>query len=372
MRPPRRPTVLHCVRDFVRPSESFVADVVRRCDRTRPVVACANRPVDGAHLVPSGVRVHRVGRWVSDDARPAGRRAVRALLLAVAAAERARLLHAHFGYWAAHTARTAVRLDRPWVLSLHGHDLLVEHRSDPEAPVVRGADAVVVPSRFLADAAVAAGFPADRVRIIPSGIDLSRFPFRERQRGDGLTVTFAGRFVAKKGVLDAVDALASVHRERPDLRAVLVGFGPLEADVRRRAASAGLPVEIRSGAEPDAVRRALEETDLLLMPSRTAPDGDAESLGLVAVEAQACGVPVVATRHGGLVDVVHPEAGHLVPEGDVAALAAAVLELGADPGRWPALGRAGRAHVERSFDLGRQVAELERLQLEILSARHES
>lgn len=374
MRPPRRsgPTVLHCVRDFVRPSESFVADVVRVASRTRPVVACGTRPVEGAHLGPAGVRVHRVGRWVADDTRPAGRRTVRGLLLAVALGERARVLHAHFGYWAAHTARTAARLGRPWALSLHGHDLLVEHGSDPEAAVVRTADAVVVPSRFLADAAVAAGFPGDRVRIIPSGIDLSRFPFRERRRTDGLTVTFAGRFVAKKGALDAVEALGQVHRERPDLRALFVGFGPLEDELRERAAVAGLPVEVRSGAEPDAVRRALAETDLLLMPSRTAPDGDAESLGLVAVEAQACGVPVVATRHGGLVDAVHPEAGVLVAEGDVAALAAAVLELGGDPGRWPALGRAGRAHVERSFDLGRQVGELERLHLELLTRSHES
>jgi glycosyltransferase involved in cell wall biosynthesis len=184
-----------------------------------------------------------------------------------------------------------------------------------------------------------------------------------------LTVTFAGRFVAKKGVLDAVEALGQVHRERPDLRAMFVGFGPLEGELRVRAAAAGLPVEIRSGAEPDAVRRALAETDLLLMPSRTAPDGDAESLGLVAVEAQASGVPVVATRHGGLVDAVHPEAGLLVAEGDVEALADAVLDIGGDPDRWPALGRAGRAHVERSFDLGRQVGELERLQLELLRRR---
>lgn len=364
MRPAGKPTVLHCVRDFVRPSETFVSDVVRTSVATRAVVACGTR-FPGVDVRPA--RVHQVARGVSNGDRPMGRRFIRGQLLLAAWAERARLLHAHFGYWAAHTARTAARLDRPWVLSMHGHDLLVEHATDPEARAVRTADLVLVPSRFLAGAAVTAGFPEDRVRVLPSGVDLATLPFRERGHAPGpLTVTFGGRFVAKKGVLDAVDALALLRAERDDVRAVFVGFGPLEGELRARAAAAGLPIEVRPGDAPGAVRAALAETDLLLMPSRTAADGDAESLGLVAVEAQACGVPVVATRHGGLVDAVHPDAGFLVPEGDVAALGAALIELAEKPERWPDMGRAGRRHVEDAFELRSQVARLEELYAEVL------
>jgi glycosyltransferase involved in cell wall biosynthesis len=159
-----------------------------------------------------------------------------------------------------------------------------------------------------------------------------------------------------------------VRGQRPDLHAVFVGFGPLEDALRERAGAAGLPVDVRSGAAPGAVRQALAETDLLLMPSRTADDGDAESLGLVAVEAQAMGVPVVVTRPGGQVDAVSPDAGRIVAERDVAGLAAAVLELAAAPERWPSMGHAGRAHVEQRFDLTRQVAALEALYAELLTA----
>jgi len=361
-----RPTVVHCARDFIRPSETFVLDVVASVQRTRAVVACGTRhselPVVSGL---TGVRLYEIGRWSPREDRPVGRRAIRGLMLAAVLAERARVLHAHFGYWGAHVGRTARRSGRPWVLSLHGQDLLVEDRSNAEAAVLRWADRVVVPSQFLADAASRAGFPDDRVLIMPSGIDVSRFAVREHGHVDPVTVAFAGRFVVKKGVLDAVDALALASRELPGLRAVFVGYGPVETELRQRADAAGLGLEVRAGNEPDAVRGALAEADLVVMPSCTAPDGDAESLGLVAVEAQASGLPVVATRHGGLVDAVHPRAGVLVAEHDVAAIAAAVVRLARSPEERAQMGRVGRQHAEAKFGLADRVAALEDLYLSL-------
>jgi colanic acid/amylovoran biosynthesis glycosyltransferase len=361
-----RPTVVHCARDFIRPSETFVLDVVASVRRTRAVVVCGTRHSELPVVAGlTGVRVREIGRWVPRADRPAGRRAVRGLMLVTVLAERARVLHAHFGYWGAHVGRTARRSGRPWVLSLHGHDLLVEDRSNPEAAVLRWADRVVVPSSFLADAASRAGFPDDRIRVVPSGIDLSRFTAREHGQVDRVTVAFAGRFVTKKGVLDAVDALTLASRELPELRAVFVGYGPQETELRQRADAAGLALEVRPGDEPDAVRRALAEADLVVMPSCTAPDGDAESLGLVAVEAQASGVPVVATRHGGLVDAVHPDAGAFVAEHDVEGIAAAVVRLARAPEVRAQMGRAGRRHAQARFDLAERVAALEELYLSL-------
>lgn len=363
----RRPTVLHCVRDWVRPSETFVADLVGSTAATRAVVACGTRWPETATAVPvRHVPVHALGRWGPDPSRPTGRRVLRGLLLATAVAARADLLHAHFGYWAAHAGRTAARLRRPWVLSLHGHDLLVEDRSNPEAQVLRTADLVLVPSVFLADAASDAGFADERIRVLPSGIDLDGLSYRERTPSSPLVVTFAGRFVPKKGVLDAADALAEVARVRPDLRAVFVGFGPLEGELRRRLAERGLVADIRRGDVAGAVRQALADTDLVVMPSCTAPDGDAESLGLVAIEAQACGVPVVATRHGGLAEAVSPKAGILVDEHDVPGIAAAILALADKPAAWPAMARAGRQHVIDRFVLADRVAETEQCYLSLL------
>jgi colanic acid/amylovoran biosynthesis glycosyltransferase len=248
------------------------------------------------------------------------------------------------------------------VVSLHGHDLLVEGRSMEEPRALLDADLVVVPSEFLAAAATNFGIPEERLRIIPSGVDVGRFRFAERHPppGGGVIVTFAGRFVEKKGVLDAARALSIVSRRWPAVKPRFVGYGPLEGELRRLVADLGLPAQIRDGSSPDAVASAFSETHMVITPSRTAPNGDAESLGLVNLEALASGVPVVTTRHGGVPEAVSSDAAVMVGEGDVKALAAAIEDLLAKPSCWPSMGRAGRAHVTRHFDLAARTDEIER------------
>ncbi|MGH3744236.1 MAG: glycosyltransferase, partial [Mycobacteriales bacterium] len=294
-----------------------------------------------------------------------------AALAGLAVLERAAVLHAHFGTTAQPTWRAARRLGRPFAVSLHGWDLLVAAQR-PGADIldaVRAADLVVTPSRFLADAAVAGGADPAVVRVVPSGLDLSMLPFRERNVPAGPpTVTFAGRFAEKKGVLDVVRALATVHAQTP-LHARFVGHGPLESQLRSLVADLALPAEIVDGRPPGTVRAALDATDLAITASRTASDGDAESLGLVNLEAQACGVPLVTVAHGGVPEAVCPAAAILVPEdGDVvASLADAVASLLATPADWPAMGRAGRAHVAARYELGSRAADLEQLWLALAS-----
>ena len=360
------PAVLHVVRDWVRPSEGFVAGLIGSCEATRPVVACGKRwPGMVSEL---DVQVRDLGRLADPTStRPRDRRTIRAALVATAIADRAKLLHAHFGYWAPHAARTAHRLRRRWVLSLWGHDLLVEDRDAPERDILRTADLVIVPTGFFADCASRAGFADERIRVLPTGVDLNHLQWRESPgSGEKLTVTFAGRFVAKKGILDAAAAISRAQTELPGLRSIFVGGGPMETELRD--ALAGTQAELRDGMQPGAVAAAIEESDILLMPSRTAPNGDAESLGYVAIEAQACGVPVIATRHGGLTEAVGPDSGELFAEGDVPAMADAIVRLARDNARRSAMGRAGREYVERRFELRSCTEAVEAAYFELLRA----
>ena len=130
-------------------------------------------------------------------------------------------------------ARVARQRRRPFVLSLHGHDLLVRAGSLADPAPWQRADLVIVPSSFLADAAVAFGLERDRVRVIPSGVDLARIPFgRADPDADGtITVLFVGRFVDKKGAVDAAKAVADIGLDRPFLHARFVGYGPQAAEV---------------------------------------------------------------------------------------------------------------------------------------------
>jgi colanic acid/amylovoran biosynthesis glycosyltransferase len=102
------------------------------------------------------------------------------------------------------------------------------------------------------------------------------------------------------------------------------------------------------------VREGLDRADVLVAASVTAADGDEEGIPNVLKEAMASGLPVVATRHAGIPELVEDGvSGWLVPERDEAALAAALERLASEPGRWPAMGRAGRARVEREYDIDR-------------------
>src|SRR5436190_4622507 len=229
----RRLTVVHTMRDWGLPSERFVVDLVRSMTQTRPVVVCGvrhARPVTGPLSVPV-TALHPVVSRLPPRRRP---RALRALIAAATLRRRAGILHSHFGYWAAHTAAVAEKRRLPWVLSLHGHDVLVDWERELEPDRVRTADLVIVPSQFLADAVADRGFREDRIRVIPSGLDLDRYMYRQRElRPDGeVRVTFIGRFVAKKGVLDAARAMAGAAAQGARLRCRFVGYGPLLQSLR--------------------------------------------------------------------------------------------------------------------------------------------
>lgn len=361
----QRPTVLHCADHWVNPSEGFVLDTVRSTTATRAVAVCRTRAAE--QPMPTRFPVRVLGGVLSHVPRGLLWPVEPALLALVAVRERADVLHSHFGYWATPVAGAAKRLRRPWVLSLHGDDLLAFPERQPGMlDVYRRADLVLVPSRWLADRAQDAGIDPERLRVIPSGVDLAQLPFRERTGGDGVTVTFAGRFVPKKAPLDAARAIALAREQVPELRAVFVGHGPLEQDLREELRRLGVPAEVRDGREAGSVRDALAATDLVLTTSKVAPDGDAETLGLVNVEALAMGAPLVATATGGVPEhVPHGTPGDdsapalLADEGDVEGLAGHLVHLARSPQTWAARGRAGRAHVAQHLELGTCTAELE-------------
>jgi len=323
----QRPTVLHLVRDWLPTSERFVADTLRTTTATSGLLVHRT-------LTPGGLPLPDPSRRIAD---PWDTRAARLRLAAVVLTHRGRLLHAHFGQAAPLAWRAARRLDRPFGVSLHGYDLLVAAKEDPTIlHAVRAAQLVVVPSSFLADAAADRGVPDEVLRIIPSGLDLAELPYRERcARSDDspITITFAGRFAPKKGVLIAAQAIERVAAQRPGrLRARFVGYGEQEHELRRLIAELDLPdASIVDGRIPGAVRAALAETDVLLTASRVSADGDAETLGLVNLEAQAMGVPVVTTRSGGIPEAVCPTSTVFAADGSPSALAEALNELLAQP-----------------------------------------
>lgn len=257
------------------------------------------------------------------------RRAITLALASVATAYRARIVHHHHGYRAHDVEGVCKRLRLPLVISAHGHDVTAFAR---EWPVDFGntfliASAVIVPSTFLIPYVEALGTPRERITVIPSGVDLAWFQPSPLPNSDHPRALFAGRFVEKKGIDVLMRAWPKVLSQIPEARLHVLGFGPLE-DLAR---SGGTSVRVEL-ADPtrraEQLRDAIRGARVVVTPSRTAADGDAETLLLVNLEAQASGRPLVTTRHGGIPEyVAEGETALVVPENDADALAEALVRV---------------------------------------------
>jgi colanic acid/amylovoran/stewartan biosynthesis glycosyltransferase WcaL/AmsK/CpsK len=271
------------------------------------------------------------------------------------------VLHAHFGP-VGNSFRFAKELwEAPLLVSFHGYDFCTVPRKDGPRVYHRlfdAADGVTYNSEHTRGRLLELGCPADKLHKLPVGVDLSLFPYRERSRtpGEPVRLLTVGRLVEKKGVEYSVRAVARVATRHLDLRYDIVGDGPLRARLEATIRDLGLErvVTLHGARDGEFVRRLMNAAHLFVLASVTAANGDQEGQGLVLQEAQAAGIPVVATDHNGFPESIVPdESGFLVPERDVESLADRLSNLIAHPEIWPALGRRGREHVEALYDIRR-------------------
>jgi len=215
---------------------------------------------------------------------------------------------------------------------------------------------------------------ADKYVIIPNGVDLADFdPARpvDRQavrRSLGLTpddviVGTVARLHEQKGHRFLVQAMPAILERFPQARFCFVGEGLLETDLKRQCREAGVASKVVFAGARDDVAAVLTTFDLFVLPSLY------EGFGIVLLEAMAMCLPVVASDVGGIPEVVEAgRTGILVPPGDVASLAQAVIGVLSDREAAQAMGKAGRQRVQQHFALADRISETEKL-YETLTAR---
>lgn len=196
-----------------------------------------------------------------------------------------------------------------------------------------------------------------RCSVILNGLEaptrpLTRLPLAPPE------LLFLGRLVREKGCHVAVEAFRLIRESIPQARLTIAGDGPERPALQRQVRKLGLDdaVSFVGWVSPDAVPEVIDRAAVVLMPSRE------ESFGLVALECGLMGRPVVASRVGGLPEVVrHGETGFVVPRDDPEAFARAAARLLSDPDRATCLGNAARARSLTTFTLERYVDEYDAL-----------
>jgi len=257
------------------------------------------------------------------------------------------------------------------IATTHGHEVgwgMLPVARQALTAIGRSADTVTYISEYTRQRLTALG-TRPRFVALPSGVDTEFFrPATASQRaaarkflgvGDAPLVVCSSRLVARKGQDVLIRGWPEVRRQAKGARLVIVGSGPYE---RKLKAMAGEGVVFTGAVPGERLRDIVAAADVFAMPARTRLGGlDVEGLGIVYLEAQACGVPVVAGDSGGAPETVTAETGVVVDGRDTDAVAKAIAQLLLDDQRRTRMGRAGRAHVTEHFSwdvLGARLAAL--------------
>jgi glycosyltransferase involved in cell wall biosynthesis len=359
-------------------SETFVRDQALALRRWRPVLV-GEREIEGLPLAgllvaarhrgpPSLLQRLEGAMWRRfDRASPS--------LIAIVGRLQPRLIHAHFGFDGVEAWPVARRLGVPLLVTLHGSDITTRMQwfADGRAGrrwkgypsrlarlAMEEKVSFIAVSESIRDTAIAVGLPPRRIFVQPIGIDTQRFaqtslPIAQRDR----KILFLGRLVEKKGCIYLLEAFERLRHQLPDAELIIAGDGPERPALTERAAD--MPgVRFLGAFSREQAQALLAEARVFCLPSVTAESGDAEGLGLVILEAQASGVPVVTSARGGATEGIRDgETGYAFAERDVATLAERLTQLLTDDALSTRFSAAGPGFVAERHDLHRRTAELE-------------
>jgi colanic acid/amylovoran biosynthesis glycosyltransferase len=292
------------------------------------------------------------------------------------------LLHAHFGSEGFRLLTIRAVLKVPMVVAFYGYDV----SELPRRGALRRwrfwlrllflmADRVLAEGPYMRQCLIRLGCPPRKVHVHHLGVDVRKLPFAVRgfPYHGPIRILIAASFREKKGIGYGIEAFGRVASKWNRLELVIVGDGPLRPQIERQIAQLGLGDRVRlMGYQPyERLIAIAQESHIVMAPSVTASNGDTEGGAPVfLIEAQAMGLPVVATRHADIPEVVQDgKTGYLVPERDIDALAERLEYLLDHPDLWPELGTNGRRYVEAKFSLEQQVAKLENIYDDVLRRR---
>ncbi len=382
--PNQPPVVAQYCATFLKPEMLHIYRQIVSLQRVRPMVIAQKRenpgqfPFDRLTIVkkPASHFLRRLWhKQLLDEPWHISKGEVAQLIGVLDRAE-ARLLHIYFGHIAVHLLPLIRAWPRPSIVSFHGADVMV----DMKKPAYRKATSemlaavprILVRSESLRRAVIQLGCDERKIEIWRTGIPLNQFAFRERTPpADGQwRLLQACRLIEKKGLPVTLRAFATFRKQCPRAILQIAGEGPLLSSLQKLAAELGLGESVRflGFVSQQSLAEAFYESHIFIHPSETGPDGNQEGVPNSMLEAMATGLPVFATRHGGIPEAIeNGVSGVLVDEGDFDALGSRLIEAAGKPQLLGAMALAGADRVAREFDQKNQVRRLEEIYFETMT-----
>ena len=287
---------------------------------------------------------------------------------------RPRVIHAHFGRGGALALPIARALNIPLIVTFHGGDATKEKHYRPRlVPTIYqrrvsalkvGASLIICVSDYIRERLIERGFSSEKLHVLRYGVPIEAWDQRAVPAQPPY-VLFVGRFVEKKGLAYLIEAMRLLRGRGAAAPLVIIGDGPLASKLKQQAAVVG-DINFLGWLPNSEVGRWMRGAVAICVPSVTAQSGDAEGLPNVVIEAMAQGLPVIGSRHSGIVEAVeHGRTGMLVPPGDPPAIADAIAWLIAHPHEQRAMAEAARRRACEHFDAVHQSRRLEHLLLAV-------
>jgi colanic acid/amylovoran biosynthesis glycosyltransferase len=290
----------------------------------------------------------------------------------------AEVVHIYFGHIGVHLLPFLELKDRPpAVVSFHGADAQIDFdRPSFRAAMQRVfglASRLLVRSESLGSRLVAHGAPPEKICLHRTGVPLDEISFVQRKVPEGgeWRVLQASRLIAKKGLLTSLRAFAQFATRWPKAKLIIAGTGPMEDELRKTASSLGLGDKVcfTGFVSQSELRKWEAASHFFLHPSELGPDGDQEGVPNSMLEAMAGGLPVLATRHGGIPEAVQEGVSAiLVNERDADALGRELISLSENHERYTRMAIAAARRVASEFDLGVQTRRLEKIYSDVSQA----
>ena len=223
-----------------------------------------------------------------------------------------------------------------------------------------------VNTRFLSRQLQKLGCPKEKILVLPVGVCMAKFRFRARKLdiGQNVELLTVSRLVEEKGLQYMLYAVKKLVRLGYSIHYTIVGYGPLHENLNELSKRLGIDnrVSFVGAVAHDRIRPYFDNAHIFVLPSVMAKNGGIEAQGLVIQEAQACGLPVVASKIGGIPEgILIGESGFLVPEKDAGMLARRIKHLIDNSQKWPQMGRCGRDFVSERYSSVDLIRQLEKI-----------